>query len=200
MIAGLDLAHQLGATELKVSSDSLLVVNQIKGEFAAKDSKMASYLDITREKSKRFHKFEIQQISRSQNTQADALANLGSALSGNTFASIPIVHLSHPSIAEQSLTISNAIPTNDWTKPLLDYLINDVLPIDKLEARKIRLKASRYRVQQGVLFKLSSSGILLRCLSNHEWPEILKEFLEGECGSHIAGRSLGNKILSYCYY
>ena len=76
LIAGLDLAHQLGATELKVSSDSLLLANQIKGEFVVKDSKMASYLNIAREKSKRFHEFEIQEIPRSKNTQADALANL----------------------------------------------------------------------------------------------------------------------------
>ena len=87
LIAGMDLAHQLGATELNVSSDSLLVVNQIKGEFAAKDAKMTSYLDLAKKKSKEFQEFSVQQVPRNQNTQADALANLGPALSGNTFAS-----------------------------------------------------------------------------------------------------------------
>ncbi|KAJ9535562.1 hypothetical protein OSB04_un001302 [Centaurea solstitialis] len=76
LIAGLDMAYNLGARWLHVRSDSLLVVNQINGEFQAKDSKMVSYLKIAKDKIARFDKFSIEQIPRDLNMQADALANL----------------------------------------------------------------------------------------------------------------------------
>ncbi|KAJ9557881.1 hypothetical protein OSB04_012495 [Centaurea solstitialis] len=50
LIAGLDMAYNLGARWLHVRSDSLLVVNQINSEFQAKDSKMISYLKIAKDK------------------------------------------------------------------------------------------------------------------------------------------------------
>ncbi|KAI3759392.1 hypothetical protein L6452_07169 [Arctium lappa] len=54
LIAGLNMAHDLGATKLHVKSDSLLVVNQMNGYFAAKDSRMTAYLEITKDKSEEF--------------------------------------------------------------------------------------------------------------------------------------------------
>ena len=43
LIAGMTLAEDMGAKTLKVFSDSLLIVSQVKGEFSAKDSKMAIF-------------------------------------------------------------------------------------------------------------------------------------------------------------
>ena len=71
-------------------------VSQIKGEFAAKDSKMTVYLDPAKQKANHFNPFTTTQIPRDQNTQADALANLGSALRKLNFKSIPIAHLTNP--------------------------------------------------------------------------------------------------------
>ena len=92
------MAHDVGAKILHVKSDSLLVVNQVNGKFQSKDSKMMAYLEFQKEKSKQFKKFTIEQIPRDQNTQDDALANLGSAFSDSMLENIPIVHLSIPSM------------------------------------------------------------------------------------------------------
>ena len=73
------MAHDLGAKVLHVKSDSLLFVKQMNSEFQTKDSKMMAYLKLANERSKQFEKFTIEKIPRDQNTQADALANLGSA-------------------------------------------------------------------------------------------------------------------------
>lgn len=35
-----------------------------------------------------------------------------------------------------------------WMKPILDYLINDVLPYEREEARRVRSKVSRYVIIQ----------------------------------------------------
>ncbi|BFG26056.1 hypothetical protein CerSpe_123300 [Prunus speciosa] len=44
LLAGLRLAKGMGAQQLKICSDSQLVVNQILTEFKAKDTSMAAYL------------------------------------------------------------------------------------------------------------------------------------------------------------
>ncbi|KAJ9541934.1 hypothetical protein OSB04_028440 [Centaurea solstitialis] len=98
LVAGLDIAHKLGAKHLHVRSDSLLVVNQVNGDFQAKDSKMTTYLKIVKDRVARFDHFSIEQIPRDLNTQADALANLGSAFNDPSMESIPILHLTMPTI------------------------------------------------------------------------------------------------------
>lgn len=44
LIAGLRVVQKLDAKEVKVFSDSKLVVSQIKGSFEMKDSRMSQYL------------------------------------------------------------------------------------------------------------------------------------------------------------
>ncbi|KAJ9552504.1 hypothetical protein OSB04_016549 [Centaurea solstitialis] len=98
MIAGMDIAHKLGAKHLHVRSDSLLVVNQVNGDFQEKDSKMTTYIKIVKDRVARFDYFSIEQIPRDINTQADALANLGFAFNDPSMESIPILHLTTPTI------------------------------------------------------------------------------------------------------
>lgn len=205
LIAGMTLAHDLKANSLRVFSDSLLIVSQVNGEYAAKDSKMASYLELAKGKAKLFEEFSIKQIPRDQNTKADALANLGSALKKCDFNSIPIAHLAEPAISKEVNMVrsdDNQAGSTSWTQPIIAFLERGILPEDKLEARKLRMKATRYHVISGTLFKraCASYDLLQRCLDKDQWEPTLKEFHEGECGSHAAGRSLSNKILAYGYY
>lgn len=74
-----------GTKSLKVYSDSLLIVSQLKGEFAVKESKMMPYPEVAKGKSKLFDSFLITQVPRDQNVQADTLANLGSVLRDPAF-------------------------------------------------------------------------------------------------------------------
>uniref|UniRef100_A0A803N973 RNase H type-1 domain-containing protein n=1 Tax=Chenopodium quinoa TaxID=63459 RepID=A0A803N973_CHEQI len=62
---------------LEVISESLLMVNQVNGEYAAKDARMVAYLEVTKKLIKEFKEFKIDQVPRNLNTEADALANLG---------------------------------------------------------------------------------------------------------------------------
>ncbi|KAJ9544403.1 LOW QUALITY PROTEIN: hypothetical protein OSB04_024110 [Centaurea solstitialis] len=197
LIAGLDMAYNLGARWLHVRSDSLLVVNQINGEFQAKDSKMISYLKIAKDKIARFDKFSIEQIPRDLNMQADALANLGSAFNEPTLESVPIIHLMSPTIEEAQMIEEN----HDWSNDIWNYLKNDQLPEDKLEARKVRLKSSRYTIFDDQLYRRSTTGLILRCVVNRQQiDQILQEMHDGECGNHSGGRSLANRISRQGYY
>ena len=58
------------------------------------------------------------------------------------------------------------ITTDNWMKPIIDYLKNSRLLLeDKNEARKLRLKATRYTLVDKTLIRKSFSGPLLRCVT-----------------------------------
>ncbi|KAI3684597.1 hypothetical protein L6452_33821 [Arctium lappa] len=98
---------------------------------------MIAYYKIVKEEAKKFSRFIIEQIPRDQNSQADALANLGSALNQTTFDSIPIVHLATPSIKDDGNTLVAPIEEeNSWSGDIKNYLDNDQLPDDRMEARR----------------------------------------------------------------
>ncbi|CAL9242450.1 unnamed protein product, partial [Arabidopsis halleri] len=78
LIAGLRLAQGVGAKEIVAYCDSQLVVNQFNGDYEAKDSRMEAYLEVVKDLSKNFSKFELIRIPRGENTTADALAALAS--------------------------------------------------------------------------------------------------------------------------
>ena len=51
LVAGMIFAYDLKANNLHVFTVSLSIVSQVKVEYAANDSKMASYLDLVKEKA-----------------------------------------------------------------------------------------------------------------------------------------------------
>ncbi|KAJ9565054.1 hypothetical protein OSB04_001020 [Centaurea solstitialis] len=200
LIAGLDIAYNSGARRVHVRSDSLLVVNQINGDFQAKDSKMMTYLKIAKESIARFEEFTIEQIPRDLNVQADALANMGSAFNEPTLDNIPIIHLMTSSI-EAKEKVQMIEEVYNWSLDIWNYLKYDRLPDDKMEARKTRSKASRYTIFEGKLYRKSTSGLILRCITSKEhMNQILQEMHDGECGNHSGGQSLANRISRQGYY
>ena len=59
LITGLTIAKDMKIKHLEVISDSLLIVNQINGEYVAKDAKMVAYLEVVRNLTKDFEEFKI---------------------------------------------------------------------------------------------------------------------------------------------
>ncbi|KAK1617475.1 hypothetical protein QYE76_022992 [Lolium multiflorum] len=77
-----------------------------------------------------------------------------------------------------------------WTQPFLDYLIDQKLPEDEVLARQIVRRARSYTIVDGQLYKRSATGVFLKCVSNQDGIEILREIHAGDCGHHAASRSL----------
>ena len=78
LISGLELCLDLWARNVPAKVDPQLVANHINGTYTTKAAKMIGYLEFTKQITSRFKTFSIEQIPREQNTQADALASLGS--------------------------------------------------------------------------------------------------------------------------
>ncbi|KAL0399746.1 UNVERIFIED_CONTAM: hypothetical protein Sradi_2317900 [Sesamum radiatum] len=95
LLAGIKLAQAAGAKHLEACSDSQLVVNQVKGDFEAKEKRMAQYLDLIRTFGQTFEKFELKRIPRSENEEADQLAKLASSLTIMRDRSITLLTQEH---------------------------------------------------------------------------------------------------------
>ncbi|CAL2275622.1 unnamed protein product [Prunus armeniaca] len=186
LLAGLHLAKELSIKKLAIYLDSQLIMNQASGKYMAKHPRMVQYLDKVQGLLKEFHTFTIQQVPRAENTHADALASLGSALDTQFRRSIPVEHLDRPIIEE--------------IDPIIDYLVNGNLPTDKSEARKVQQKASRYYMQGDKLIRRSYSGPHLTCIKYPQTLEVLCKIHDGKCGNHSGGRSLSQKALNVGYF
>ncbi|KAL0706386.1 hypothetical protein Bca4012_072812 [Brassica carinata] len=145
LIAGLTLAHQMGAENIQVFGDSQLIINLVQGEYQAKDDSMIQYLTVAQRLIKKFKSCKLTQIPREQNSQADTLANLGSTLETNSQMSIPLLVLQWPGTLEEppSEEVSAVEEGETWMNPLVRYLEADILPEDRNEARKIKKQAAR---------------------------------------------------------
>ncbi|XP_070005986.1 uncharacterized protein [Nicotiana sylvestris] len=80
VIAGLELALELGINQIIIKSDSQLVVNQMLGTYTAKEVRMQQYLAKVWDLIKQFQTWKVTLIPRDENVEADALANLASAV------------------------------------------------------------------------------------------------------------------------
>ncbi|GKU89559.1 hypothetical protein SLEP1_g3685 [Rubroshorea leprosula] len=109
--------------------------------------------------------------------------------------------LDEPSLMKsRMMEISTDPDTPSWTDSIISFLRDGIISEDRPEAMKLRKKASRYTLVDGVLYKRSFSLILLRCLNPYEAEYALREVHEGVCGSHVGARTLAHKVLRQGYY
>jgi ribonuclease HI len=64
VLAGLAIAREVGAIDVKIRSDSQVVVGQISGEFAAQEDRLTKYLEKVHGLQSCFRSMTITKISR----------------------------------------------------------------------------------------------------------------------------------------
>ena len=83
----------------------------------------------------------------------------------------------------------------------MQFLKDDILPEEKMEADKIRKKAPSYWLSQDdKLYKRSFSGPYLLCVHPDQMELLLEEMHEGIYGSHTGGRSLAHRAITQGYW
>ena len=84
---------------------------------------------------------------------------------------------------------------------IMQFLKEDTLPEERVEADKVRRKAIRYRLfQNQKIYKRSFSGPYLLCAHPELTDSLLEELHEGICGSHTGGRSLAHRAITQGYW
>ncbi|XP_026378590.1 uncharacterized protein LOC113273034 [Papaver somniferum] len=214
-IIGLKAVKQLDAKNVKLVTDSILVVNQFLGTYRAKEERMALYMDRMRELENEFDQFSIGQRPRMENRHADALTNLSSAVETDTTRFVwgeraatsahgdtenidNNMDVDSPVIDDSGNHVKNVA---DWRHPYIQYLTTGELPEDEHLASKVKKNAWRYSMIEGQLYrKPVALEPFLRCISAEEGQQILAEAHEGICGSYSGGRSHAHRILTQGYF
>ena len=142
VVVGLGLAQELGVEDIEVLSDSMLIVNQVTGEFQVKEERIAKYLGKVKTLLNKFKSHLVTRTPRSENNEADALARLASRNGLDCLISFSIERLDQPSIEREELVLcSEKIDT--WIDPITDYLTMTQLPKNWEEARRINNTSAR---------------------------------------------------------
>jgi len=89
---------------------------------------------------------------------------------------------------------------NDWRTPVKEYLLTRIMSPDRLEAIKLTKRASSYCMIDRVLYRRSTSALLLNCLSLEESIYVLIEMHEGVCGLHTGFRALVAQVTRASVY
>ncbi|XP_016192739.1 uncharacterized protein LOC107633647 [Arachis ipaensis] len=198
LLAGLKLAQDLHIPHLTVYCDSLLVVQQIKGDFQVKDPSLERYWLLTKDLIKKFDKFDIIHINREQNTRADILSKLATTRSHLHTPTLSQLTLEKPSF--ETHDILSITQEKDWRTPFIEYITTGVIPADEQNEKLIRRRASYYTILGENLYRRGLSQPLLKCLNKSESETVMAETHEGICGNHIGGQALSTKILRAGYY
>ncbi|KAI4347754.1 hypothetical protein L6164_008537 [Bauhinia variegata] len=80
LILGLQMAKEVGATNLLVKGDSNLVVKQVNKEYKVKEPSLLAYKERVQELIERFPSLHLLHAPRVENKIVDVLATLGSKL------------------------------------------------------------------------------------------------------------------------
>ena len=89
----------------------------------------------------------------------------------------------------------------DSRTPFIEYLTQKTLPANRKVAYQLKKLASRYFLQNEILFKRGYSGDPLRYLGPRESRDAAKEVHSGECGSHPGKKRLHKQLLALrCYW
>ena len=84
---------------------------------------------------------------------------------------------------------------------IIRFLKEDILPEEKMEADKIRRKATSYWLSEdNKLYIRSFSGPYLLCVHPELTESLLEKLHEGICGNHFGGRSLAHRAITQGYW
>ncbi|KAL0386418.1 UNVERIFIED_CONTAM: Transposon Ty3-G Gag-Pol polyprotein [Sesamum latifolium] len=168
LIAGEKLALAAGAIHLKAHSDFQLVVNQIRGEYEAKGSKM----------TKGGSTCQTSQLIKHLEEPEHNFLESGTLRSGGH--------------KEEVLT---GVTLPSWKDGLEAYLKTGTLLQDPKEARAVQVRVGRFTLIGGELYKRGFSQSYLKCISQDKVEYVLREIHEGSYGNHSGGRALASKAL-----
>nr|XP_025638006.1 uncharacterized protein LOC112733303 [Arachis hypogaea] len=185
LIAGLKLALSFQAQSLTAHCDSLLVVQQIRGEFQVKDPLLEQYWLLAKDLISKFNSFSILHVNRGKNVRADVLSKLAATKADTQASTLTQLSLKKPST--DLLHVMNINHLHDWRTPFLEYIITGAIPKDELRPQHFKRKASLYTSIEGKLYRRGFSQPLLKCLGKDEAKEVMNEVHEGVCGNHIGG-------------
>ncbi|XP_074360291.1 uncharacterized protein LOC141700412 [Apium graveolens] len=200
LINGLKIALEVGVVNFIARSDSELVVNQVNGGFQARGPRTELYMRCAQRLLEKFGSARLEGVPREENSNADALAKMGSQMDSIQLGQIPLGIQEIPSVLEVGVFQTQEIPQENWMTPIHNYIQTGAFPEDKLQAQRLRYQAAKCVEYDEIFYKRGFNQPLLCCVDPEEGNYILREIHEGICGNHSGGGSLALKALRQGYY
>jgi ribonuclease HI len=209
VILGLHKLRALGVTTCIIRIDSKVIAGQVEKEYSAKELVLMQYLTAIRSLERQFKGFTLQHVDRNKNEEADALAKAaakGKALPSNMFYHV----IGTPAVGNpeglqitqdtEGHRIVNLIMAEDWRAPITLYLQGHYHPTDRNEAKRLKHRSRDFTLVEGQLYKKGISQPMLKCITETEGIEILREVHSGTYGSHSGPRALAAKVIHQGFY
>jgi hypothetical protein len=96
--------------------------------------------------------------------------------------------------------IVNLIMTEDWRAPITLFLQGYYQPSDINEAKRLKHRSRDFALIEGQLYKKGVSQPMLKCVTETEGVQILRDVHSGTCGSHAGPRALAAKVIRQGFY
>ncbi|XP_019160670.1 PREDICTED: uncharacterized protein LOC109157216 [Ipomoea nil] len=199
LLGGLRLALNMRVEKLKIRCDSRLVVGQVTGEFEASDERMRRYRDVVLQLLGQLINYEVLQVPRDQNTDADMLSKLAQGAPEHISKIARIEDFKRSSLdAYPVLPVQIRPPC--WLDHLKEYKKTGTLPPDEVDAKLVKRRAPTYVVMGDILYKRSYNGALLRCLYPDEAMSVMEEIHEGTCSAHQGAFAMSRRAILQGYF
>jgi len=106
-----------------------------------------------------------------------------------------------PNLVKQQYVL-NTNETLGWYDDLNTFLISGkyLSKMKSSQRRALKIKAQKYMVQRGLLFKKNHEGIYLRCLNRDEADKVLLDLHDKYGAAHGSHLATTHKILRAGYY
>nr|KYP33847.1 hypothetical protein KK1_045273 [Cajanus cajan] len=154
---------------------------------------------LTTQRISSFDELKMHHVPREQNARADLLSKLASIKRPGQHRTIIQETLHSPSLDDKVVCTGDS-KEQGWTTGIWNYLKAGVLPEDKDEARKMRVKSAKFVIVGDELFKHGISTPLLKCLTTPQAAYVIEEIHRGICGMHSGARSMAARVLQAGYY
>ena len=151
-----------------------------------------------------FHTFRLTHVPREENSRADLLSKLASCTKPGQQRSVIKETLTTPRVNSSNdfrvMTLNRTPTPESWMTSIKTFLADGVLPIDTVEAQRLKKSSARYTLIDGHLFRFGFSRALLTCIEKEESNRVMSELHEGICGNHVGGRTLLLRVLRAGYF
>ena len=210
MIIGLQMAIEMGISQLEIFGDSKLVINQILEQFDVKKEDLIPYCKYVKKLLANFEAITLEHILRKENRQVDALDNLATALALSKEETakvtisqrwvVPLVVEEEDEKEQANFIYVCLVEKEDWQQVIIKYLQHGRLPDDKHHKTEVRRRATRFIYYKDILLRCSFNELFLCCLGDEEAKQALEEAHSGICGAHQSGPMLHYRIKQMGYY
>ena len=108
--------------------------------------------------------------------------------------------MAHPSIHNVAVFTTESKVDCSFISLISSYLRSETLPENKREVVKVKARATRYALLNGVLYRRSFFGPYKRCVPLDEAKSIIEQIHDSICDTYIGRQTLCHRIMMLGFY